>query len=331
MLAIDHDRLFKDLLTLFFFDFLALFFPRLAALIDPDSIEFLPQEVYTGLAEGDKFVVDVLVKARWKNAARGAAFFLIHVENQSTAPRSFLERFFRYHLALLNKHRVPVYPIVLYTHDRPRHRLPNVYRTSFPDGEVLRFTCRSVQLNRLPWRRFVQSNNPVASALMAKMKIAPKDRARVKFECLRLMLTLKPDPKRLRLIQVFLDTYLRLTPKEEVVLMRTLELKGLKPHEIEKTIDYASSWDRGVAHGRQEGRQEGLQDGAREELRATLLAMLSVRFGDLPASVRSRVNRLNSIDELRALTQRAFTAGTLHDTGLLAVRASATPRRGGSK
>ena len=37
--AIDHDRLFKELLEKFFLEFLQLFFPKLAALIDPDSIE----------------------------------------------------------------------------------------------------------------------------------------------------------------------------------------------------------------------------------------------------------------------------------------------------
>ena len=38
VLAVDHDRLFKELLTTFFFEFLDLFFPRLAAQIDRESI-----------------------------------------------------------------------------------------------------------------------------------------------------------------------------------------------------------------------------------------------------------------------------------------------------
>ena len=49
---------------------------------------------------------------------------------------------------------------------------PNIFRLDFPDGEVLKFKYTVVQLNRLTWRRFVDSDNPVGSALMAKIKLA---------------------------------------------------------------------------------------------------------------------------------------------------------------
>jgi hypothetical protein len=45
---IDHDRLFKELLSTFFVDFLDLFLPQVANQIDRNSIQFLPQEVFTG-------------------------------------------------------------------------------------------------------------------------------------------------------------------------------------------------------------------------------------------------------------------------------------------
>jgi hypothetical protein len=38
---IDHNRLFKDLLTTFFTEFLELFFLRMAAELDRSSTEFL--------------------------------------------------------------------------------------------------------------------------------------------------------------------------------------------------------------------------------------------------------------------------------------------------
>ena len=45
---------------------------------------------------------------------------------------------------------------------------------------------------------------------MAKMKLAERDRPKVKAECLRLMVTLRLDRARMRLIAGFVDTYLRL-------------------------------------------------------------------------------------------------------------------------
>ncbi len=43
---IDHDRLFKELLSTFFWEFLELFLPETAAYVDRESITFLPQEVF---------------------------------------------------------------------------------------------------------------------------------------------------------------------------------------------------------------------------------------------------------------------------------------------
>ena len=44
---IDHDRLFKELLTTFFVEFIELFLPDVAAYLEGDSIEFLDKEVFT--------------------------------------------------------------------------------------------------------------------------------------------------------------------------------------------------------------------------------------------------------------------------------------------
>lgn len=59
----------------------------------------------------------------------------------------------------------------------------------------------------------MQRPNPVAAALMVKMKIAPQDRPKVKAECLRLLATLRLDPARSQLISG-VDTDLRLSATE---------------------------------------------------------------------------------------------------------------------
>src|SRR5947209_2072363 len=71
--------------------------------------------------------------------------------------------------------------------------------------------------------------NPVASALMSKMKIAPQDRAHVEFECLRLMTTLQLNPAKMQLIAGFVDTDLRLNETEQPELRTQLAGVALKP------------------------------------------------------------------------------------------------------
>ncbi len=61
---IDHARLFKELLSTFFLEFLELFFPDLARTIDLNSIHFLQQEQFLDLTSGEDKVIDLLVEIR---------------------------------------------------------------------------------------------------------------------------------------------------------------------------------------------------------------------------------------------------------------------------
>ncbi|WP_298910909.1 hypothetical protein [uncultured Nostoc sp.] len=54
---IDHDRLFKELISTFFVEFLDLFLPQVASQIDRDSIQFLPQDVFTDVTSGENKLI----------------------------------------------------------------------------------------------------------------------------------------------------------------------------------------------------------------------------------------------------------------------------------
>ncbi|HKV39609.1 MAG TPA: flagellar assembly protein H, partial [Blastocatellia bacterium] len=179
---IDHDRLFKELISTFFLEFLALFLPQVRAYLQEGSLEFLDKEIFDDITSGDRHEVDLLAKLRFKGED---AFFLVHLENQAQPQANFGKRMLAYFSRLHEKYDLPVYPIALFTFDLPRKEQPGTYRVAFPDRVVLDFCYEAIQLNRLDWRDFVRRENPVASALMAKMDIAPEDRSRVKFECLR--------------------------------------------------------------------------------------------------------------------------------------------------
>ena len=88
---VDHDRLFKELISTFFVEFLELFLPDVLKDIDRDTIQFLPQEVLTDVTSGDKKTVDILVKVKYRQQD---TFFLIHVEAQSYSQAEFAKRMF---------------------------------------------------------------------------------------------------------------------------------------------------------------------------------------------------------------------------------------------
>ena len=194
---IDHDRLFKELIETFFLDFVDLFLPEVALYLERDTISFLDKELFTDVTAGESHEADLVVKGRFKGKE---AFFLIHIEAQSSRESGFARRMFRYFARLYDKFDVPVYPVAIFSYDTPFTREDDCHIVAFPNKVINHFSFEAIQLNQLNWRDFLNKQNPVAAALMSKMRIASEDRAQVKLECLRLLATLRLDPARMRLI-----------------------------------------------------------------------------------------------------------------------------------
>ena len=272
----DHDRLFKELLSTFFTEFLQLFFPELAGYLDPDSVEFLDKELFTDVTQGDRHEADLVVRARFRGQA---LCFLIHVENQAQPQANFPRRMFGYFARLHEKYDLPVYPIAVFSYDAPQRPEPSAYRIEFPDLPVLTFQFRVVQLNQLAWRDFVDRTNPIAAALMAKMHMEPGEQARVKLACLRMLAQLQLDPARRELISGFVDAYLCLTMQQEQELES--ELQQIQPQEREGVMEIVTSW-----------MKKGLEQGREQGERTLVLRLLRKRLGELDRVTEERIEAL---------------------------------------
>ncbi len=293
----DHDRLFKELLTAFFAEFVEAFLPQVAQFMEPASIQFLDKEVFTDITAGEKHEVDLIVQARFRGQE---TFFLIHVENQSTAQTDFPRRMFRYFARLSEKHDLPVYPVVIFSYDAPRRAEPDHYTVAFPgETATLAFRYKVIQLNRLSWRVFARQPNPAATALMTKMKMSARDRPRVKLECLRLLASLKLDPARATLIGVFIESYLQLSAQERKQYERAFA--QLLPEERKDTMELMTSWER-------QGRTEGISQG-KETL---VLRQLRRRLGAVSAETTARLDEL-SADQLDDLGEALLDFGSVTD------------------
>jgi len=293
---IDHDRLFKELIWAFFVEFLDLFLPEVSAYIDAGSLAFLDKEIFTDVTSGERHEVDLVAKLRFKGED---TFFLIHVENQAQAHANFGKRMHSYFSRLHDKYDLPVYPIAMFTYDAPLTMQADRYRVEFPDRVVLDFQFRAIQLNQLSWREFAHQDNPVASALMAKMRIAPEDRPRVRLECIRLLATLKLNKAKMQVILGFIDTYLRLSEEEDKIYKA--ELAELGTAEREQMMEVTILW-------KEEGRQEGLQQG----MSSVILHQVEHRLGSLEAGVAERVRGLPP-EELERLGDALFDFTSAED------------------
>jgi hypothetical protein len=287
---INHDRCFKLLLNTFFADFIELFFPELAQYLDKASLVPQDKEIFTDLTRDETHEADMVFKARLKDAE---SFLLVHVETQAQRQPDFPARMFSYFSRLHEKHALKIYPIVIFSFDRPDTPQPSVYKVSFPDLDVLRFRFRTVQLNRLDWKDFVRKENPMAAALMAKMRIAPVDRWLVELKSMELVSRLDLSLAHAKLISEFFDTYLRPTADEMASIKA--ELKKLNPDQQEKVMEIIeTSWSR-------EAREEGLRQGRHLGMACLLARQLARRFGELDQSVSDRLQQLDE-RQLEALS-----------------------------
>jgi hypothetical protein len=128
--------------------------------------------------------------------------------------------------------------------------------------------------------------NPVAAALMSKMKISEQDRPRVKFECLRLLASLRLDPARNFLISGFVDTYLRLNQAEEQVFQA--EVARIETvTEQEQVMQLTTSW-----------MERGIEQGLERERRAAITGLLESRHGTIDEQLANTIPSLMTLSSV---------------------------------
>lgn len=252
---IPHDEAFKKLLQTFFAEFIALFFPELDKLLDHRQTRFLMQEQLVDIVGEESRTLDLLLETKY---VAMDAYILIHLEPQSYKQPDFHERMFIYFSRLFERHRKEhklIIPIAVFT-GNDMHDERNSLSMDIPGQEILHFQFLKVELQNHYWRKFVDSNNPVAAALLAKMGYNKGEEKEMRFAFLRMILQLrkKLDDARMALIMSIADLYFVPDPKQDEAII--YELTKQYPKEREVIMELMPSWMR---QGYEKGLEEGVQ------------------------------------------------------------------------
>lgn len=259
-LSTPHDETFKKLLQTFFQEFIALFFPSVAQSIDYSHTRFLMQELLVDIVGQEARQLDLLLETKYKGID---GFILIHFEPMASREATFHERMFIYFSRLFERHRNVhklLIPIAIFTGKGKRDH-PNKLVMSIPDHEILRFQFLKVELANQHWRKFIDSDNPVAAALLAKMRYNKKESREVRAAYLRMLLRLrkKLDQAQLALVMSVADLYFKPDLGQDEQLLR--QLREEFPEEGESIMKLMPAWSRegyekGIIEGKSEGRSE---------------------------------------------------------------------------
>src|SRR5690606_36536279 len=216
----------------------------------------LSEEVFTDLIEGESRRADIVIEVKLKGRE---TLIIIHVEPQSYVQSNFHERMYQYFSLLYNKYRKPILPIAIFSYEEYHHE-PNEFTISFPFFHVLTFRFLKLELKKINWRDYIQSNNPVAAALLCKMGYTERERVHVKKEFLRMLLKMEIDPAKAEIINRFFDSHSRL--RESGDEERISYTKEYSQEELDVIERLPKSWkERRWREGRQEGIQGGIQKG----------------------------------------------------------------------
>jgi hypothetical protein len=167
----QFDSPWKEILEVYFEDFLLFFFPQVHAEIDWNrGYDFLDQELAQVVrdAELGKRLADKLVKV-WKVNGE-ETWVLVHIEIQSQEESRFGERMFVYYYRLRDKYDLPIASLAILGDERETWRPQPFDRQLW--GCRVQFEFPIIKLlDYLPrWAELEASQNPFAIVVMAHLK-----------------------------------------------------------------------------------------------------------------------------------------------------------------
>lgn len=317
-----HDQVWKQLLWLFFRDFMALFFERAAGELDFGRMELLDKEQFTDLPEGRRREADLVVKVHTREGR--PELILIHVEVQRDRSADMGERMFEYYCMLLLRHRVPVFPVVVYLCPGAGGLTVAQHENSVFGLPVCRFNNSVVGLPDLDAETYLETSSALGPALSALMKSPSAGRVLHKLRALKRLAGAGVDEARRSLLVHVVGTYLELSEVEETQLVRLVEEPNHREVREMVNIYEQRAFEKGVEHGIQQGVEKGIEKGIERGVaegllqgqRRALLSLLERRFGHVPTEVAASVRGIRDSERLDDLMARVLDVRSLDEMGL---------------
>ncbi|BAY20099.1 hypothetical protein NIES21_59690 (plasmid) [Anabaenopsis circularis NIES-21] len=295
----EYDSPWKQMLQLYFQDFMLFFFPQAHSEIDwSRGFIFLDQELQQVVrdAELGKRLIDKLVKIY--RIGGEEEWLLIHVEVQSQEETDFPRRMFVYNYRIFDRYNRSVASLAVLGDDNIKWR-PNQFGYElfgcsvdfqFPVIKLLDYQQRLAQLET--------SRNPFATVVMAHL-VAMQTRGD----------KLQRKQQKLALVRQLYeqgfdrDAVLNLFGFIDWILTLPLDLEREFKTEVEQleaqqSMPYMTSFER-IA--RIEGLLEAIELG------------LELKFGSSSLFVIEEISQIEDVEQLRAIKERIKTANTVDE------------------
>jgi hypothetical protein len=295
----EYDSPWKEIIQLYFEDFMLFFFPQVHSQIDwSRGFEFLDQELQQVVrdAELGKRLVDKLVKIY--RIGGEESWLLIHLEVQAQEKDNFPERMFVYNYRIFDRYKRPVASLAVLADSSSTWR-PNQFGYElfgctvdfkFPVVKLVDYQQRLSELE--------ESRNPFATVVLAHLAAKETRNNRVERKAQKLALVRRLYEKEFSREQVlnlfaFLDWMLTLPFDLEAEFL--VEVEEL---EEEQRMKYVTSFERNAFI---------------EELLKSIPVCLRLKFGSVGQSLLSEIENIEDWRVLEAILEAIETTNTVSE------------------
>ncbi|WP_414624965.1 cytosolic protein [Calothrix sp. CCY 0018] len=299
----EYDSPWKEIIQLYFEDFMLFFFPQVHSQIDwSRGFEFLDQELQQVVrdAELGKRLVDKLVKIY--RIGGEESWLLIHLEVQAQEENEFPQRMFVYNYRIYDKYKKPVASLAVLG-DSNRNWRPNQFGYEL-FGCSVDFRFAVVKLVDYQQRKseLEESRNPFATVVLAHLTALETQENRDLRKARKLALVRRLYEKEFSREQVlnllaFLDWMLTLPLGLEQEFRRDLELL-----EVQKGMQYITSFERsGIEKGKQEALLKGIE------------ISLEVKFGSEGLNLLPEISQIDDVTQLENILEGIKTESSVSE------------------
>jgi hypothetical protein len=147
---------------------------------------------------------------------------------------------------------------------------------------------------------WLKKPQPLVAALAACMRSKIWDRIEHKLQCMRRALA-ETDPARQYLLTQVIETYLKLSPEEQ--LRYEAALGQEKQAMVPFPLTFEEALEIREARGRAMGETQAMSE--------AILRLVEGRFGTIPVALRSRLGTISDLGRLRKIFDRAIKVQSL--------------------
>ncbi len=321
--SLNHDSPWKDTIDQFTRSFLEVTFPDVAAGIDwsfkPVSLEQELHEITPASEIGAKRV-DKLLKVRLLDGTD--QWLYIHIEVQMHYDPDLPKRLFIYHYRIFDKYGV--HPLTLaILGDTSRKWRPTSYSyQSFGCRITFHFLiCKTIDFQgKLDDPRY--RHQQVLFIIAAHLGTQQHRHNPQRLKDYRLELTVRFSNEGYSLLEIrqlhrLIDWLMPLPDGLKIQFRTQLQQRlpdKIMPHiTLFEELALKEGLEKGIQKGLEQGLEKGLEKGILQNAREAILDVLDTRFGQVPDSVRERINSLDNERTLKDLLRRAILTPSLNE------------------